>query len=255
MSFTGTLVRMIKDEIPIEILEIAFKDFKKYRRIVNIDTLIEKNIINSFYKDLNLQGGIKANIPLSDFNITYTNNIESVVELKKDIYPMKKIITVTEILQGNVMSSYGVSGRSPIDQLAGSIDKGTIGYFSSDVEVLSDRELYIEAPSEYLHGSEVVCYMSYGREMREIQPRYHLSLGALCLDKAKAIIYTKLIIKIDQGKIYHGHNMSTIQNIISGWSDSNKEYLEAMMVRGGKLLHMNDKRTMKESIGLLFNIR
>lgn len=253
MNLSKTLTRKIKAGIPIGILNLALKDFKRYRASVNIDTLIENNILNDMYDDMNLLGGVSFNIPISDFNITFSSEDEAVLELKDDVYPNRKITTVTEIIAGHISPTTNAIGR-PVDMLARSVGPRIYGSFDTGVELLSDREIYISTDIRAMVHGTIVCYLSYGSTMSEIGPKYHLAFAKLAVMKAKAWIYNKLIIKISEGKIHHGHSLPVISDIVRGYENFVEDYENEMDIKGYKYLFMNDKSTMKDSVEGLFSV-
>ena len=82
-----------------------------------------------------------------------------------------------------------------------------------------------------------------------------MAFGELAILKAKWWLYNKLYIKLEKGSLYHGHDITTIREIISEYRDAGKEYRETMNTKGSKMLFMNDSRSNKEFIGLHFDSR
>ena len=254
MDFIGNMVRFIKSEIPIEILDLALRDFKTWKKPVNLDTLIEKNILAEMVLDMNLSSGIKINIPYDNWIVTFSSDRETVIELKSGIHPGKSILSVTEIIAGSPTSRLYSPGITPIEKLDRSIGPQIYGIYGSDIETIGNRELYIGKPASFLTGSEIVCYLTYSKEMKEISPKYYMAFGEIAIIKAQAWIYNKLVVKLNEGELYHGHSLDIVNRIVDNWSDANKEYMEKMNVLGSKLLYMNDPRNMKNAITTLIDI-
>lgn len=249
------MVRYIKNAIPIEILDLGLRDFKNWRRTINIDTLIDKNILSEMYEDMSISRGVKINIPIRDMNIIYSTQDECVLEMKPSLYPGRKLMSVTELIVGGVLSNQYGYDRNPLDELNSSVGEQLIGAFDTGLECISDREVYVANDINNFKDGELVVLLSYGTDMREINHHYYMRIGELAIKKAESWLYNKLKIKMNTGTIYRGHNIESINNIIDKWEDTYKEYHTEMNTIGSKLLFMNDKRSMKDYMGLHFNIR
>lgn len=254
MDFIGSMVRYIRTEIPTEILDLALRDFKEWKKPVNLDTLIEKNIVSEMILDMNLSSGIKVNIPFNNWVVTYSNEFETVMELREGVHAGKSILMVTEIIAGLASTAVTRPALTPLEKLDRSIGPKIMGVFDSNIETIGNREVYIGRPESMLVNTEVVCYLTYSRDMKEINPRYYMAFGEIAIMKAQAWIYNKLVVKMNEGALYHGHSLEVVERIISNWSDMNKEYMEKMNVVGAKMLYMNDARSMRETVGLMFDM-
>ena len=255
MNFKREMVRFIKDEIPIEILDLGLRDFKQFRRSLNIDVLIDKNILSGMYQDMSISRGVKVNLPVNKLNVVYSNETETVFEIPNTLYRDRKLVAVREFISGGTINDYTSQQRTPINDLNSTTGSTIFGVFDAGAEAISDREIYIEKELSSLIDGEFVVLLSYGTDLREINPHYYMAFGELAILKAKWWLYNKLYIKLEKGSLYHGHDITTIREIISDYRDAGKEYRETMNTKGSKMLFMNDSRSNKEFIGLHFDSR
>ena len=91
--------------------------------------------------------------------------------------------------------------------------------------------------------------LSKDKNMSHLQKGSYLDFGKLCVVAAKIYIYNKLIIKLDEGYVLGGHNISVIKSKIESYEDAIEKY-EELLEEWFKIEFMNDTTAYREFIEL-----
>ena len=240
---------VIKNTIPLEILDLALtrESNQQFRLPQNIGTLIKHRILPRLLLDFNLSQGIEIIFDIGNCSIINSFEDFTLLKIPEDILQGRDLISVNDLTTS--YSSGVVLSNEPTEKLL----RHTSGTFDANsivrIESVSRNEILVKNNFTSLVGY-VTATVSYSKELQEINPRYYMELSKLAILCAKAYIYNTMIVKLNEGKIYYGHEISVIERIVDSYEESNMEYIEETNVHGSKLLFMNDKNRMADYVKL-----
>lgn len=247
-------------EIPKEILQLTFLErHSLYNNNISLDEKIFNCIINPIVlMDTNLIGSISKRIALKKAIISYYQNdnyeYEYIVEIPDKIIDNKEIISLSQLMHS---TSIGFAGNLSTSSLTNATT-GLLGAHSSLGVVLTNR-LEIIGRNMILvntgnvqwnfENSILECGLAHDANMSHLKKGSYIDFGKLCVEAAKVYIYNKLLVKLDEGYILGGHNISVIKNKVENYESSIEKYDE-LLQEWFKIEFMNDEKAYLDFIEL-----
>lgn len=250
----------IKMQIPLEILKIGFQGeidaFNQRNLITSLDDRIITNVIKKrVMVEANLLGGVTTVIPLSGCEIIQTRMNEFVINVPKSKTSGKSIISVLSLIANLTHTSatlapLGSVNTSPILTATANMYNSmkTINVIqTSRLELIGDNTIIVEEPSVSIFATSLRCNLEYDDNMT-ISPRFMLAFSKACVLATKSWLYTNLIVKLDQARLYGGAELSVITDIVNNYSDAEEQYQEFLTTQLQKILFMSDNRKISRFI-------
>lgn len=246
MDALNYALNRVKLAIHPEILNIAFSE---YSRMANNRVSLDEHMLSTVIRpivlvDCNVVGGIQTTIPLGNCTINYLSNREFIVDVPKILTNGKSIVTVLSLVSNvvyNQATSY--SNMSPL-QSAGLNMMNNIGtenvIQTSRLELIADNLVLIADPTIHLIDGVLRCVIENMDNMGNINPRSFDAFGQLCVLAVKSWIYNYMVVKLDKGYVYGGHELGVVTDIIGNYSDMYNEYREYLTTKWGKIAFMNN---------------
>ena len=252
-----TAIRYIGETIDEEVLELAVRE--KNPVLNRTFTLAEKIrtqvILGIVIKDVEILSAITRKIPLRKCNITKFSNYnrDYLIEIPSKLISGKKIIDSIAITYPGLCGSTVGSSNPAISAMSGMIDAYTDAP-TIDVDRLEPigDNVVILTPNEALNdvaSGILECTLTSNSDMGHISPRSYRTFSKLCALAMKRYIYNKVYVKLDEGYIKGGHNISRVKDIVDGYSGAIEEYDEAV-TNWEKIERLNNKKFNSEFIGL-----
>ena len=246
MNAVGYALNRIKLAIPPEILTIAFSEYNAVSKgVVSLDEHIMSNVIRPIVMvDCNVVGGIETTIPLNKCPINFLTNREFIVSIPKELTNGKNIVTLLSLVS-NVLYNQATSftDMSPL-QSAGMNMMNNVGteniVQTSRLELIADNLVLIADPTIHLVDGVLRCMIENMNNMENINPRSFDAFAELCIKATKTWIYNYMVVKLNKGYVYGGHELSVVSDIINGYSDSYNEYREYLNSKWGKIAFINN---------------
>jgi len=243
-------------EIPSEILHMAFLRKSSF---FGIETTLEQQITDLVIKkivlrDTNIIGGITVTISLDKCDITYyeknMTNHNMVIKVPYRVTNKKKILEPLSLV-GNVTndSGYNVSNNPILNGLSNKFyHDASIGskFVTSNLELIAPNTILVYEESDMITNGYLKVVVENNENLTNISTRSYLNFGELCVLAAKQFIYNKLVIDLDKGALYGGHEIGKIGDIISGYESATEEYNTFIKEKWQKTLFMNDKVAMSD---------
>jgi hypothetical protein len=253
----------IKFRIPSEILNITFREnMDNINPIIPIDDRILNLVIRPrVLKDLNLVGGIELRIDVSQCPIRQVNSPfnEFIVEVGKNLTNGKSIISVLSLIARSTSSGSGGIGYGAPSQVDSAMTKmynnlANVNVVqTSRLELIGENTVLIQDPALMLSYSVLRCVIENNSNLENINPRNYPAISNFVLLAVKSYIYNKMVIKLDQGYVYSGHELGIVSEIINGYADAEDMYQELLTGKMRKISFMNNNdskgRFIKAMIG------
>ena len=247
--------------IPNEVLVLAFRDPDPTRdQLVSLDDKIMTNFIRPHVmQDMNVVGGIPINVDLSLCQMQWLQSNEYLMVIPKNLTNGQPIISVEEFVNAALAPNFTMNYSNRESPLIASADKMYSNLSPSNVmqttriELLGENRVLISDPSITPIYGILRCTIAHNGNLENIPPKMHNAVAQLFTLGVKSYIYNKMKVKIDQGIIYGGHELSSITEIIDSYSDSYEQYIEYLTTTWRKASYLssadNTARLIKLSLG------
>lgn len=255
-----TFNNVLRMNIPIEILELAFPQ-KQSRTPISLEERMMTDCIRPIIMtDMNILGGEMAfiditqcnTVAVSDYN--YNEQLGSfIIEVPKTLTNNKSIVAVYSLVMGNYIGDMnGGNGAMPctsplvVDgQRLLNTFNGTNVVQTARMELVGENKVLIEAYPPYVIYGVLKVNLSNNANLENIQPSYYPHVAQLITLGVKRYIYNTLRIKLDVGYIYAGHEIPSFKEIVDSYADAEELYREYLKV-WGKIGVLNDSRKMAQ---------
>jgi len=238
MSILTKALDNIKFTIPIEVLNIAFRDtLQNWRQApVSLDDLIMTKIIKPrVLVDTNLVGGVTVLVSLEGVQPRFVDNYAVLYEVPAEKIMYREIISVLSVSYLPVSGTYGTLGNS-IGNVLTTNDVSSAAQRVSNsfanipvtstatVDLVGYNTILIRDQQRVTSNYQLRCVLANEENLNNINPRSYLAFAKLCELAVKAYIYNTLIISIDKAYLVGGQELGAIKNYVDNLSDSNEMY-------------------------------
>ena len=246
----------ITREIPSEILHLAFLRKSDY---FSVKTSLEKQITdlvitNIVLRDTNVVGGVTVTIRLDNCKLTYyeKNPTEHnlVITVPYRVTNGKKILSALSLVDDlGGSSGYNSSSNPLMSAMNNKMDfdsKIGSGFATSNLELIAPNTILVYDECDYISTGYLKVQVENNSNLSNISTKSYLNFGELCVLAAKQFIYNKLVIDIDKGVLYSGHELGKITDIILGYESATEDYNIFIKEKWMKTMFINDKPSMSD---------
>lgn len=260
-SALNVLMNEIHFKIPREILDLAFNKSGNYR---NPSTTIDDEIATEVLRkkvmvDLNLASQEQAIIPLSSCECIFADTAKTAFFIPKTLTEGRSIVSVHNMLSGfhlhgdSTLTNHKLTGSTILDNamnIMNSLDNVNIRQ-TSRIDLIGENTILIdEGMLEHL-AINVTVVLENETNLNNINPKAFKILAEGCVLAVKWYIYNSLIIQINKGVLYAGHELSIIKDIIDEYKDLDKDYDEWYETKWKKVAFMQNDKAMDKYIGMM----
>jgi len=256
-----TFNNMIRMEIPIEILELAFPQKRGAAPLSIEERMLIECIRPIIMTDMNALGGELAYLSVGQCNLvavsdySYNEQLGSfIIDVPKTITNNKSIVSVLSLVLGDYNGN-GVSGDAMMQQcvspvvadgmrLLGTMQPANIVQ-TARLELVGENKVLVEAYPPFITYGILKVNLANNANLENIQPGYYTQVSKLITLGVKRYVYNKLRIQLDIGHIYAGHEIPSFKEIVDSYSDAGELYAEQLKV-WGKVSVLNDSRKMSQ---------
>jgi len=259
-------VNMIKQQIPFEILQVAFT-IDENPSTVNLTSLDEKIlrkcIRNRVMMDANVVGGVEMIIPLNQVTPSFYEETYTVYFIPPELTMNREIVSVLGLASLPFGSGYNASmpsagggNAAPFSLAPTSIgnNNALLGVADRIGDAASISGIFHNAHTEIVGYNTIAVYSYYrtlamlglrvvienDSNLNNIQPRSYNVLGTLCSLAVKSYIYNKLSIAINNGYLSAGQDLGMFKNIVDNYSQAEEDYQVYLREKWAKVAFMND---------------
>ena len=243
----------IKMRIPELVLNLAFLNKINKTSIIRptVDEQIENIVIRpKVLVDLNVVGGMTTTIKLDmcqqeiiPFN--ETSNL-LVIYVPPELTGKRRIIMPLSLTYGyysnglytNTLTAN--SGLKMVERAFDAIDSNVGGFSTTNLELIGPNTILVYENIFHAVGGYLRVKVENDENLRNLNSRYLLEFSKLCRLATQGYIHNSLIIDINRGFIYGGHELNKVQEIIEKYEDSWEQYEEYLSETWKKLSFMSD---------------
>lgn len=256
MNAVSKALQEIHFNIPPEVLQITFMEYGYgTNQIISMDERILNTVIRPrVLLDTNLVGGVMVRIPIDKCNVQEVYNREFLITVPKHLTSGRSMVSVlslismtgyTSILPNHVNSQFVTAAETMYNNMAYHNVVQT-----ARLELVGENTVYCSEPSIFIYSAILRCVIENEINMGNLHPRNYPVFSKLCILAVQSYIYNHMKVKLDQGYVYGGHELSSVADIIDGYSDREEMYQEHLNLEYKKVAQMNDSEAQHRLIKL-----
>ena len=254
----------VRNRIPVEILELAFRriDYLGRPLPISIDTKVREMVIDArVMVDCNIVGGEQILIKLDEVVPQWVEPPYSAVyNISKSLTRGKTITTALSIGYGN-MAAAGTAyqaqfNTSAMMDAANQVLQSHLSVplvSTAAVELIGENVIYVRDTMSIPQTLWLRCVIQNDENLNNMGMRYALDFSKLVELATKAFIYNTLNIRVDLGQLHGGMNIGRVRDIIDTYADANEMYDTFIEEQWRKQVlmadHETNSRIMKMTVG------
>lgn len=242
------MLENIHANIPEEILDLAFNlkgDARSLDQAI-LDEIVQNRILPDVsaiagqYKEIVLDPKWASTSTIEAFNYDHHVVPYVVYTIPPEYREHRRIVAVMELGlpygSHSSLAMMGGMGRACqyMGVTAGTYAEGALNGITGNNNLLMPTPILLDGsrvkltPMEFgmLQSYSMVlkCRLEYDPDFTNLTPDAVIQLSKLGVTAAKAYVYNKLIIKLDQGAIMSGQEIGKIREIVESYSDQQERY-------------------------------
>ena len=251
MNAITNAIKDVKFNIPPEVLNAAFIEYgidNINNQIVSLDDRILNTVLRPIVLvDCNLVGGTDIEIDLCYTKAARQPDYGYIIEIDKKVTGGRSILAAYEIICNVIAGpSYPSSGGSAFNSVGINMYNNMTTHniiHSSKLEVIGENKILLHDPGIFIISGAIRVRIENSPNMANLPPTSYPTFSKLCVLAVKSWIYNHTIIKLNQGYIYKGHELTRMTSIIEGYESVIEEYNELLINKMRKVLFMSDSET------------
>jgi len=250
MNAINKALQEVHFQTPHEVLNICYVE---NNQVLNQAATIDERLMTTVIRprvlvDCNLVGGVETKVALNRANITNLSTFEFLVNIPKDQTAGRSIISVLSLVSNVVYNQALGFNETPAALSASMNMMNNLGVENvvqtSRLELISDNTVLVADPTIHLINGVLRCVIENSPNMENINPRAYPAFSKLVVLAVKAYIYNTMIVKLNKGYIYGGHELGVIKDIIDNYADAEEQYQEHLNLVWKKISFINDDEKM-----------
>lgn len=250
-------------EIPIDVLNLAFM---RKADVYKVNTTISQQIENLVLEpivltDINILGGMSLSIDLNAcsvnyYELNYTNR-NVVINVPFEATNNKKIINALSVTSNQTNSSTYNTTTNQLLNLAydklqndGKMQQSVV---YTNLELIGPNTILLHDNAVVLTNGFLSVLVENNKNLNNIQPASYPNFSEMVTLAVKAYIYNKLVIELDKGAIYYGHDINKVGDIVSDYADALEDYKTFLKEKWAKISFMNDNVSYSRFLKAMIN--
>jgi hypothetical protein len=252
----------IKFSIPMEILQQVF--VKPSRHWRDTPASLDDSIINTVIKpqvmvDMDLVGGTEVMIPLWIVPQKLVDLYMTIYNIPKDLTQGRSITSVLSVSYVTSSMFSAVPGYQVFDPCSVSavLQAGQAAFdamntipavSSANVSLIGDNVVLVQDAAPPIGHGFLKAIIANDSNLGNIQLRSIPVFTELCELAVKAYIYNNLVVKMDRGAIYAGHELGSFMAQVNKYEDARTMYKDYLKTKWTRVAFMNDSNRFKNHI-------
>jgi hypothetical protein len=275
MSIVQYALDQCNYEIPAEVLKETFASrrydpargerFRDNNLGLSIEAVIRKEIIEGRVSiDINLCSGVETVISLAGLPMEQVDPWNLIYRIPDKLTGNRNITAVYGISFGQGYNGTngihnGINSATNSSQLANAaagVYKASAPIPNSQspyVQLIGDNTVLINDIQGINSNMWLRCMVTHEPNFANIKPPFYRKFADLVVLAAKAAIYNKLVILLDEGQIKAGASVGRFREVVDGYADANQMYREFLHDKWRVVATINDtqkyRTILKLSVG------
>lgn len=240
MNIIQKIVSELHFRIPIEVLQIAFRDdIQNWRRApISLNEQIMNKVVRSrFLIDADIVGGQTVIVSLEGLSPNFMDTYTLIYEIPEYMVNYRTIMSVLIIGYMPFSSAFnsmgagmGVVNPTSMSDLMSATQRVADSHSNipavsnATVDLIGKNTILIRDQMRVTNAYQLRCVIGNEEHLNNIQPRSaHVFAKALEL-ATKSYIYNRMIIRMDQAFLSGGQELGRIKEVIDSYSDAEEMY-------------------------------
>lgn len=243
-----------------EVLNVSFKELQPLisSNVTSIHEVITNEIIRrKVLVDCNIVGGEEVDIFLDKCIVEhiYEQN-ETVIRVPMSLTGNRSIIEPLSLVLNTYIAGNGMLTGSTSNQL-GLMQKLTASQTGPDViqtskmQMIGKNTILVQSSTALFTNGILRVNIENSSNLDNMGSRFNLVFSRLVRQAIKMYIYNNIRVKVNQGYIYGGHELSIITDIMNEYSDQESMYYETLTKEWSKCQFLNSEKAMTSLIGMM----
>jgi len=253
MELIDYVISHIRNRIPYDLLNMAFKQHSLYQRhnTTSLEWLIKSEVIDQFVlPDLNTIGGQHTNIDLSGLTPTVAEGAY-IYRIPTSMTQGREISRVMAIEYGARRNNFD-TGSDPLTNAANAMLASSTPFESagiSNVRLVGPNTVLVH---ETLGGiAWLKCVLSYDEQFSTVDKAYWRDFANLCVMATEAIVYNRVSIQIGSGSSTGGTPNDRLLSRLDQMEDAYVRYQEFIEDTFHRIAIFSDPEASREHIGIM----
>lgn len=259
--------------IPPQILALAFIgphaiNNPYIQNNANIPSAIRERVVNRrVLKDFNLLGGTEHVVPLYGLEPQIIDHYARVYYVPKDRTQGRSIIDVLSMSYGTMgtygynlglgMTSYANNGEYGRGALQDGLMNIQASYSAipqvgtANCRLIGENMVYISDIIPISMDPHLRCRLAYDNELSTMSASFQPFMAELVYLATRAFIYNELVVQLDLAALIGGQELGVVTDIIRGYEDSDRMYIELRDEKMAKKAYLADPVRKQRHIKLV----
>lgn len=253
MELIDYVITHIRNRIPYDLLNMAFKQHSLYQRFntTSLEWLIKSEVIDQFVlPDLNTIGGQHTNIDLSSLSPTVSEGAY-IYRIPTSMTMGRQISRVLSIEYGGRNNNFNTEA-DPLTSAADRMLAASTPFESSgisNIRLVGPNTVLVH---ETLGGTAwLKCVLSYDEQFSTVDKAYWRDFANLCVMATEAIIYNRVTIEIGSGSSTGGSPNDRLLSRLDQMEDAFVRYQEFIEETFHRIAIFSDPEASREHIGIM----
>lgn len=260
MSVITYSLNRVKLAIPKEILDLAFLSKSN---TYNVNTTLSNQILELVLNpivltDINILSGKTLKVSLDNCNVTeyqhINNNTNIIINVPFKLTNNAKVVSPISLTINDV-ESYNDTANPLTNNLNKVVNRvmpeNIPGMLITNLELIASNTILVHDNMPFTTSGFLEVIIENNKNLSNIKPRSYPLFSKLVILAVKAYIYNELVVTLEEGSLYYGHNLSKVSSIIEGWESSLDDYDELLKTKWGKTAFMNDDPSYSSFIKMM----
>lgn len=250
-------------EVPIDILNLAFM---RKATVYKVNTTIAQQIEDLVLKpivltDINLIGGMSLSVSVDKCSVNFYelnySNINVVINVPYTLTNNKKITNALSVVCSAADPSRYNNTNNMVKRLLNNKEQNDSLMLNSqtftNLEIIGPNTILLHDNAIMLPNCYLNVIVENNENLSNIQPASYPSFSEMVTLAVKSYIYNKLVIELDKGAIYYGHDINKVGDIVSDYADAYEEYKTFLKEKWAKISFMNDNVNYSKFLKAMVN--
>lgn len=242
MNAISYAINDVKLSIPQDILYLVFVNNTIITN--SIDEQIMATVVRPYVLvDCNLVGGIEAIVPLSECNVTHQTDTSMVINIPKKLVGGKSVISPLSVLDtssyhrptDNEVSELGYIGQTMVNNMG----MHNV-HVNANLELVGENTILVKSYERFPNFLSIKVVLENNNNLSNLSPRSYPAFAYLVLLSVKRYIYNHMIVRINEGELRHGKELTILKEVVEKYESAEEEYREYLKTTWMKVAFVND---------------
>ncbi len=263
MHLAQMAMNYLRRVIPEEIMQRAFisPTMLSFNKTYSLDAIVIQEVIRGqVFEDCNMVGGTEVVIALNGIDFIYHDNYSLSFTIPRNRTDGRTIMRVLSISYGQGQAqgfaAYSMTASVPLleagQQLVNS-NSSIPSVSTAYIRLIGDNTVLVQDNVSLPAYTYLRCVLENERDFGNIPQAYYTTFYKLVEQAAKAMIYTRLVLKQERGFIHGGAALGEMKAIIDTYADANDVYMTMLDEKWTKQSLLADPESKRRHLKMIMS--